>query len=96
MITSVSASKELFANQLTIHTTSGQVMEIGNVGDVDSLATAIREELNRVRAAQAPAAPPAAAPDALDQLAKLAALRDAGVVTPEEFEVKKAELLRRI
>jgi uncharacterized membrane protein YdbT with pleckstrin-like domain len=35
-------------------------------------------------------------PDVMDQLKKLAELRDAGVLTPEEFEAKKAELLRRL
>lgn len=33
---------------------------------------------------------------ALEQLEQLASLRDRGVVTPQEFEWKKAELLRRI
>lgn len=32
-------------------------------------------------------------PDSLDQLRKLAELRDAGIVTAEEFEAKKAKLL---
>lgn len=49
-------------------------------------------------AAAAPAAPAAAAPataqpDNLDQLKKLAELRDAGIVTEEEFEAKKKQLL---
>ena len=41
---------------------------------------------------------PAVAPqaDLLDTLRKLAELRDAGVLTPEEFEEKKAELLSRL
>lgn len=39
---------------------------------------------------------PAAAPSAADQITQLAALRDAGHITPEEFEAKKAELLRRM
>jgi hypothetical protein len=34
--------------------------------------------------------------DAYEQLAKLGQLRDAGVLTPEEFEAKKAELLSRL
>jgi Domain of unknown function (DUF4429)/Short C-terminal domain/Protein of unknown function (DUF2510) len=42
-----------------------------------------------------PAAPPAQ-PDVTDQLKKLAELRDAGVLTTEEFESKKAELLARL
>lgn len=39
---------------------------------------------------------PAAMPDVADQLAKLASLRDAGVLTEEEFTAKKTELLSRI
>jgi hypothetical protein len=37
--------------------------------------------------------PPDAAPDPMDQLRKLAELCDAGIVTNEEFEAKKAQLL---
>lgn len=53
-------------------------------------------------AAPAPAAPePAAAPTApandmsakLEQLKQLGELRDAGILTPEEFEAKKAVIL---
>ncbi len=45
---------------------------------------------------QATAATTAPAPDVADQIAKLAALRDQGALTPEEFEAKKAELLDRM
>jgi hypothetical protein len=38
----------------------------------------------------------APAPDAADQLAKLAALRDQGILTDEEFTAKKAQLLERM
>jgi len=34
--------------------------------------------------------------DVMEQLHKLGALRDAGIVTPEEFEAKKVELLARL
>lgn len=46
----------------------------------------------------APAAAPAAAPqpDVTAQLHQLASLRDAGVLTEEEFSAKKAELLSRL
>lgn len=44
----------------------------------------------------APAAPVVVAPDVMGQLAQLGQLRDAGIVTPEEFEAKKAELLNRL
>ncbi|MCK6081295.1 SHOCT domain-containing protein [Microbacterium sp. EYE_5] len=39
---------------------------------------------------------PAQPNDALETLRKLGELRDAGVVTPAEFELKKAELLARL
>jgi hypothetical protein len=44
--------------------------------------------------AEETAAPPQL--DLYEQLAKLGQLRDAGVLTPEEFEGKKAELLSRL
>jgi uncharacterized membrane protein YdbT with pleckstrin-like domain len=48
--------------------------------------------------AAAEAAPVAAAPavDITEQLEKLAGLRDRGVISPAEFEAKKAELLERM
>jgi hypothetical protein len=45
-----------------------------------------------VYAQPAPAAPPPA-DDLYDQLRKLAALKDAGILTEEEFAAKKAQLL---
>jgi hypothetical protein len=43
-----------------------------------------------------PAAAAAAQPDVMEQLRKLGELRDAGILTPEEFEAKKAQLLERL
>ena len=40
-----------------------------------------------------PAAAPAAAPDYAAELAKLAQLRDQGVITAEDFEAKKKQIL---
>ncbi len=40
-----------------------------------------------------PAAPEAAAPDYITELKKLAELRDMGILTAEEFEAKKTQLL---
>jgi hypothetical protein len=42
------------------------------------------------------AAAPSAAPDIMGQLRQLGELRDAGVLTTEEFELKKADLLSRL
>lgn len=43
-----------------------------------------------------PAPPIAPGPDPLEQIGKLAELRDAGVLTEDEFAAKKAELLARM
>jgi hypothetical protein len=40
--------------------------------------------------------PSSPSPDFFEQLKKLADLRDAGVLTQEEFQAKKAEILGRI
>lgn len=47
-------------------------------------------------AAPAPTAGSAASPTVADQIRQLGELRDQGLVTPEEFETKKSELLRRM
>lgn len=41
-------------------------------------------------------APVQAAPDLADQIGKLAALRDQGILSEDEFNAKKAELLARL
>jgi hypothetical protein len=44
----------------------------------------------------APVAPATADPSPIEQLERLAKLRDSGIVTAEEFEAKKAEILKRL
>lgn len=43
-----------------------------------------------------PVAAAATSPDIPDRLRKLAELRDAGILTPDEFDAKKAALLERM
>ncbi len=79
---------------------SGNKAEIKNVqkDDGKEMTDLIRHRLAQPKGS-APA-PPAAAGDGsagiLATLRQLGELRDAGVVTPEEFEAKKAELLARL
>jgi len=49
--------------------------------------------LGGTQAAAAPASAPASTPSYLDELEKLGELRDQGIITDEEFEAKKKELL---
>jgi hypothetical protein len=60
--------------------------------DFEQLRTAVEQAIaDRHRPTVAPSAP-----DVLGQIEQLARLRDAGVLTNEEFEAKKAELLGRL
>jgi PH (Pleckstrin Homology) domain-containing protein/putative oligomerization/nucleic acid binding protein len=58
-------------------------------GDIDKFATLVRERAG----ARSVAAPAPAGGGLADELAKLAALRDQGILTPAEFEAQKARLL---
>jgi hypothetical protein len=70
---------------------SGNKAIIENVNKLDAkeIADAVRERINR----PAPATTVQAAPSDADELAKFAALRDQGVITAEDFEAKKRQLL---
>jgi hypothetical protein len=57
----------------------------------EQVRTAVEEYIGGSGGAAAPAAP-----DVAEQIEKLGELRDKGLITPEEFESKKAELLSRL
>lgn len=63
----------------------------GPTKDFEAIRDAVREVIAQGGAASAPPAP-----DVADQLQKLAALRDQGVLSDVEFDAKKAELLSRM
>jgi hypothetical protein len=51
------------------------------------------QEQQQYEAAPPPQQAPAAAPDYTAELERLAGLRDQGVLTPEDFEAKKKQIL---
>jgi hypothetical protein len=64
----------------------------GKQADAFQQAKALIEQYQAAMRAQASA--PAVAPlSPADELAKFAALRDQGIITPEDFEAKKRQLL---
>ncbi len=65
-------------------------------GDFQKAANLIRSMASAAARPAQVSTPQSVGPDPLDQLKKLAELRDAGVLTAEEFEAKKAELLSRM
>jgi hypothetical protein len=65
----------------------------------EALRAAIEDARRRPASLPPPAAPaasPAAAPSPADQLRQLAALRDEGLITEEEFQAKRADLINRM
>jgi hypothetical protein len=102
-ISSVKAHKGVLGARLVVNA-GGDEWMLQNVYPkeaVDEIAGVIRSEAIRseARNRQSPPSPPATearAPDVMDQLKKLGELRDAGILTNEEFDAKKAVLLSRL
>jgi hypothetical protein len=90
-VTSVGFKSSFGSGQVTIHA-SGNTVDIDGVlsDDGKRLAAAAREVLSR------PADSASNEKDPLEQLRKLGDLKDAGVISQEEFEQKKADLLGQI
>lgn len=79
---------------LRVSTASGQQKYL--VARGEETAQLVSAALLVLEQARAGGTTAQAAPDVADQLAKLGQLRDAGVLTEEEFSSKKAELLSRM
>ncbi len=99
-ISSVQSKAGMATGELTVHA-SGNNATITHIvkPDLKFLADALRQHLAAPAASSpgaASPAPAAAKDDVMDQLRKLAELRDAGIVTPEEFDAKKKDLLARM
>ena len=98
-ISSVQWSSGIGLGTLTVFA-SGNKAEIKNMhkDNGKQIADTIRERLTSTTAhspmREVTGATPQ--PDTYEQLAKLGQLRDAGVLTTEEFDTKKAELLSRM
>jgi Bacterial PH domain/Short C-terminal domain len=99
-VSSVQWSSGMVTGTITIFA-SGNKAEIKNVNKDDGKAITdlMRHRLSAPKptaTASSAAEAPTAAADIPDQIRKLGELRDAGVLTADEFEAKKAELLSRM
>lgn len=97
-IQALGVSKKLTGERIEV-AHSGTKAEITNLqhGQADSIVRAFHTHKRNEAPARGPAQPASATtPDPFEQLQKLAQLRDAGILTPEEFETKKAEILSRM
>lgn len=97
-ITSVDQGKNLLGPwiKLTVSNASIEVKQILN--DKGGVETGKIADAVRARLGQGAVAAPvtASAPDPTDQLRKLAELRDAGILSEDEFAAKKTEILARL
>ena len=95
-ISSFSVGKKMTGETLQIHA-SGNNAEIKSMGhgQGDAVASAFRELKSAGTQAQ-PQTPNGVGNDPLVQLERLSSLRDKGIVSAEEFELKKTELLNRM
>lgn len=77
---------------------SGNKAEIKQIFNADGgrIADVIRHRIAPGQQSTAPTPASVESDDPMAKLRQLGELRDAGVITPAEFEAKKAELLRRI
>lgn len=97
-IGALSIGKKMGGETLTIsHSGTTAVISGMGHGQADAIARVFRQLKERTAAHAAPAAAPAAAPlDPMAQLERLAELRDKGILTDEEFQTQKTQILSRM
>ena len=94
-ITSIERKTTLSLHTLRLHTSHDDLsFKSFKKEDTDAAADAVEAGRAAAEPSNPSASPAVAGP--LEALKKLGELRDAGVVSPDEFEAKKAELLERI
>jgi hypothetical protein len=96
-VSSVQVRRGTWYHDVTVYASGNTIVMSMDAADAEKLRGLVMEQVLRGTSGSPAAPTPTPAGDAvIDQIKKLADLRDAGIVTPEEFEQKKAELLGRI
>lgn len=97
LITSVQTKSGMVTGEMKVFV-SGNSSSISGIvkSDLEPLADAVRQGMATQHAAPPTAPPAATADDPYEALQKLASLRDAGVLTEDEFSAKKQDLLGRM
>lgn len=94
-ISNVDIKKSMITSEITIYSSSGSRLELTRI--FNQMIDEVTDCLSKAQAAPAPiAAASSSTPDIPDQIKKLSKLKDEGILTAEEFEKKKAELLSKI
>jgi hypothetical protein len=99
-VSSVQVRRGAWYHDVTVYASGNTIVMPMDAADAEQVRSIVMDQVLRGSSpAPAAAPPPPAAPagDAvIEQIRKLGELRDAGLLTPEEFEAKKAELLGRL
>lgn len=101
-VSSVQVRRGAWYHDVTIYASGNTIVLSVDAADAERLRGLIMDQVLRgsshaPAATAAPAAPVQPAGDAvIEQIRKLGELRDAGILTQEEFEAKKSELLGRL
>jgi hypothetical protein len=98
-VSSVQVRRGAWYHDVTVFASGNTIVMPMDAADAEQVRAVVMEQVLRGSspAPAAPAAPPPPAGDAvIEQIRKLGELRDAGLLTPEEFEAKKADLLGRL
>jgi hypothetical protein len=89
-------TKEQFALVLTTAGAEKQALVSKSRSDIENIIGDINRAIIMTRRGQSYAAPQPAQPDVMQQIQQLAQLHQAGVISTQDFEAKKAELLKRL
>jgi hypothetical protein len=100
-VSSVQARRGAWYHDVTVFASGNTIVFSVDAADAEKLRGLIMDQVLGGSAHPAPPAAPAAPAPAsgdvlIEQIKKLGELRDAGILTPEEFESKKADLLGRL
>jgi hypothetical protein len=101
LISSVQTKSGFATGGIKVHVSGNNAVISGILkNDLEPLANAVRQGMAEQHAPAATSQPQAASaapgPDPYEVMQKLASLRDAGILSLEEFEAKKKELLDRM
>jgi len=98
-ISSFEQGKNMMGHNLTFFASGNKVHMkwIKTDKELALFTETVKAAMNGVPSSATASAPAGAGqPDIMDQLKRLGELRDAGVLTPEEFDAKKTDLLARL
>jgi hypothetical protein len=98
-ISSIESGKGMTGHHLTFFASGNKVhlKWIDKKSDTPAFVSLVKTKMTHAHT-PSPSAPagPESSEDVADQIRKLAQLRDEGLVTPEEFEAKRTELIARM